>query len=173
MWIAQGALWAFAGSAGAASGLNATELVHWFSIAGFTTPLGALAATALGDRRGYAGPFVVGFAAQIFVALAEYCLFSRPLFIAGVLVSNMTTTFTTPYVQGVLASLDDSGRSTALSGAAANFGAAIGPAIGAMLVGQTIVSIGVTASIVFLVGLGLAIASLRSLVLKTGARGAG
>ena len=54
----------------------------------------------------YVAPFVIGFGLQIFVALAEYCAFSRPLFIAGVLIANMTTTFTTPYVQAVLASLD-------------------------------------------------------------------
>jgi MFS family permease len=163
MWIAQGALWAFASTAGTESGLDGDSLVRWFSIAGFTTPLGAVAAATWGLRRGYGAPFVVGFAAQIFVALAEYCFFSRTLFIAGVLVSNMTTTFTTPYVQGVLASLDGTGRSTALSGAAANFGAAVGPAIGAILIGQTIVSIGVTASIMFIVGLVLALSSLRSL----------
>ena len=100
--------------------------------------IGALAAAALGDRCGYRIPFIVGFGTQIFVALAEYCFLSRPLFIAGALVSNMTTTFTTPYVQGVLASLDGTGRATALSGASANFGAAIGPALGAILVGRTV-----------------------------------
>jgi len=164
MWIAQGALWGFAATAGAESGVDADSLVHWFSIAGFTTPLGALAAATLGDRRGYIGPFILGFATQIFVALAEYCAFSRPLFIAGVLVSNMTTTFTTPYVQGVLASLDRTGRATALSGAAANFGAAVGPALGATLVGETVAPIGVASSIMFLLGLGLALSSLRGLV---------
>jgi predicted MFS family arabinose efflux permease len=75
----------------------------------------------------------------------------------------MTTTFTTPYVQGVLASLDGTGRATALSGAAANFGAAVGPALGAMLVAQTVASIGVTAAITLLISLGLALSSLRSL----------
>jgi MFS family permease len=163
MWIAQGALWAFAATAGAESGVDADSLVHWLSIAGFTTPFGAAAAAALGDRRGYAAPFVVGFAAQIFVALAEYCAFSRPLFIVGALASNMTTTFTTPYLQGVLASLDGTGRATALSGAAANFGAAVGPALGAMLVSQTIAPIGITSSVMFFIGLALALSSLRSL----------
>jgi predicted MFS family arabinose efflux permease len=165
MWIAQGALWAFASTAGTESGMDADSLVKWFSIAGFTTPFGALAATALGDRRGYGAPFIIGFGTQIFVALAEYCFFSRPLFIAGVLISNMTTTFTTPYVQAVLASLDGTGRASAFSGAAANFGAAIGPALGALLIGRTVAPIGVTSSIMFFVGLGLALLSLRSVPL--------
>jgi MFS family permease len=167
MWIAQGALWAFAGTAGAQSGMDSDSLVRWFSIAGFITPLGAVAAATVGDRRGYWAPFIVGFTAQIFVALAEYCSFSRPLFIAGVLVSNMTTTFTTPYLQGVLASIDGTGRAPALSGAAANFGAAVGPALGAMLIGQTVAPIGITSSIMFLVGLALALSSLRSLASPT------
>ena len=114
---------------------------------------------------GIAVPFIVGFGFQIFVALAEYCFFSRPLFIAGVLISNMTTTFTTPYVQSVLASLDGTGRASAFSGAAANFGAAIGPALGALLIGRTVAPIGITSSIMFFVGLGLALSSLRSVPL--------
>jgi MFS family permease len=170
MWIAQGALWAFAATAGAESGMDADSLARWLSIAGFTTPFGALAAAALGDRRGYRIPFIVGFGVQIFVALAEYCFLSRPFFIAGALVSNMTTTFTTPYVQGVLASLDGTGRATALSGASANFGAAIGPALGAVLVGRTVVPIGITSSIMFFVGLALALSSLRSLAPRSTSR---
>jgi predicted MFS family arabinose efflux permease len=170
MWIAQGALWAFAATAGAESGMDADSLARWLSIAGFTTPFGALAAAALGDRCGYRIPFIVGFGTQIFVALAEYCFLSRPLFIAGALVSNMTTTFTTPYVQGVLASLDGTGRATALSGASANFGAAIGPALGAILVGRTVVPIGITSSIMFFAGLALALSSLRSLAPRSTSR---
>jgi hypothetical protein len=77
----------------------------------------------------------------------------------------MTTTFTTPYVQAVLASLDGTGRASAFSGAAANFGAAIGPALGALLIGRTVAPIGITSSIMFFVGLGLALWSLRSVPL--------
>jgi predicted MFS family arabinose efflux permease len=163
MWIAQGALWAFVGTAGAEAGMDGDSLVHWLSIAGFTTPLGAVAAAALGERRGYSVPLIVGFTTQALVALAMYCSFARPFFIAGALVSNMTTTFTTPYVQGVLASLDGTGRATALSGAAANFGAAVGPALGAMLVAQTVAPIGVTSAITLFISLGLALSSLCSL----------
>jgi MFS family permease len=173
MWIAQGALWAFASTAGTESGMDPDSLVKWFSIAGFTTPFGAVAAATLGGRRGYGAPFIIGFGAQIFVALAEYCFFSRPLFIAGVLISNMTTTFTTPYVQGVLASLDGTGRASAFSGAAANFGAAIGPALGAVLIGRTVAPIGITSSVMFFVGLGLALLSLRSVPLRSISRPAG
>jgi len=163
MWIAQGALWAYVGTAGAEAGMDGDSLVHWLSIAGFTTPLGAVAAAALGERRGHSVPLIVGFTIQALVALAMYCSFARPFFIAGALVSNMTTTFTTPYVQGVLASLDGTGRATALSGAAANFGAAVGPALGAMLVAQTVAPIGVASAITLFISLGLALSSLRSL----------
>jgi len=163
MWIAQGALWAYAGTAGTEAGLDGDSLLRWLSIAGFTTPFGAVAAAALGERRGYGAPLIVGFATQVLVALAMYCSFARPFYIAGVLISNMTTTFTTPYVQGVLASLDGTGRATALSGAAANFGAAVGPALGAMLVAQTVAPIGVTSAIMLFLSLGLALSSLSSL----------
>src|ERR1700676_314027 len=72
MWIAQGALWAFAGTAGAQAGMDSDSLVRWLSIAGFTTPFGAVAAAALGERRGYTAPLILGFAAQVLVALAMY-----------------------------------------------------------------------------------------------------
>jgi predicted MFS family arabinose efflux permease len=163
MWIAQGALWAFAAAAGAEAGMDADSLARWLSIAGFTTPFGAVAAGALGERRGYSAPLIVGFTAQILVALAMYCSSSRAFYIAGALVSNMTTTFTTPYLQGVLASLDRTGRATALSGAAANFGAAVGPALGAMLVAQAVAPIGIASAIVLFISLGFALASLHSL----------
>jgi predicted MFS family arabinose efflux permease len=172
MWIAQGALWAFAATAGAEAGMDSASLAHWLSIAGFTTPFGAAAAAALGERRGYSAPLIAGFTTQVLVALAMYCSFARPFYIAGALVSNMTTTFTTPYVQGVLASLDGTGRATALSGAAANFGAAVGPALGALLVAQTVAPIGVTSAIMLLISLGLALSSLRNLPVSSGTRSA-
>ena len=163
MWVSQGALWAFAAQAGAESGMDPNSLVRWLSIAGFTAPFGAVAAAALGERRGYSAPLVLGFGAQIFVALAMYCSFSRSVYIAGALVFNMTTTFTTPYLQGMLASFDGTGRATALSGAAANFGAAAGPALAATLVAQSVAPIGFTSAILLSISLGLGLYSLRTL----------
>ena len=140
------------------------SLVRWLGIAAFTAPIGGAAAAALGERRGYAIPLVLGYAAQILVALAMYCSFSRGFYIAGALVNNMTTTFTTPYLQGILATHDGTGRATALSGGAVNFGCAIGPALGATLISaQTVAPIGITATIVFAVSLGLGLSSLRNL----------
>jgi len=164
MWISQAALWAFAAEAGAAAGMEPDSLVRWLGIAAFTAPIGGAAAAALGERRGYAAPLVLGYAAQILVALAMYCSFSRGFYIAGALVNNMTTTFTTPYLQGILATLDGTGRATALSGGAVNFGCAVGPALGATLISaQTVAPIGITATIVFAVSLGLGLSSLRNL----------
>lgn len=164
MWVAQAALWAFAAEAGAASGLEPDALVRWLAIAGFTAPIGGAAAAVLGERRGYAVPIVLGFTAQILVALAMYCSFSRDLYIASVLVNNMMTTFTTPYLMAILATLDVTGRANALGSAAINFGCAVGPALGATLVGaQTIAPIGVTSAIIFSLGLALGLSALRSL----------
>src|SRR6266851_1564624 len=44
MWVSQAALWAFAGEAGAAAGMDSDSLVRWLGIAGFTAPLGGAAA---------------------------------------------------------------------------------------------------------------------------------
>jgi predicted MFS family arabinose efflux permease len=164
MWISQAALWAFAAQAGAAAGIEPDSLVRWLGIAGFTAPIGGAAAAALGERRGYAAPLVLGYAVQILVALAMYCSFSRGFYIAGVFVNNMTTTFTTPYLMGMLATLDRTGRAAALGGAAVNFGCAVGPALGATLVSaQSVAPIGIASTIIFSVSLGLGLSSLRNL----------
>ena len=164
MWISQAALWAFAAQAGAAAGIEPDSLVRWLGIAGFTAPIGGAAAAALGERRGYAAPLVVGYGAQIVVALAMYCSFSRGFYIAGAFVNNMTTTFTTPYLMGMLATLDRTGRAAALGGAVVNFGCAIGPALGATLISaQSVAPIGIASTIIFSVSLGLGLSSLRNL----------
>jgi MFS family permease len=164
MWVAQAALWAFAAEAGGAAGMEPDSLVRWLAIAGFTAPIGAAAAAALGERRGYAVPLIMGYAAQILVALAMYCSFSPGLYMAGALVNNMTTTFTTPYLMGILATRDVTGRAAAFGSAAVNFGCAVGPALGATLVGApTLAPIGITAAIIFSVGLALGLSSVRNL----------
>jgi predicted MFS family arabinose efflux permease len=164
MWVSQAALWAFAAQAGAAAGIEPDSLVRWLGIAGFTAPIGGAAAAALGERRGYAAPLVLGYAVQILVALAMYCSFSRGFYIAGAFVNNMTTTFTTPYLMGMLATLDRTGRAAALGSGAVNFGCAVGPALGATLVSaQSVAPIGIASTIIFSVSLGLGLSSLRNL----------
>jgi len=80
MWIAQGALWAFASTAGAAAGWTP---IHW--CAGCLSrasprPFGAVAAAALGERRGYTAPLILGFAVQILVASRDVLLILSPIF---------------------------------------------------------------------------------------------
>lgn len=164
MWVAQAALWAFAAEAGAAAGIDSHSLARWLAIAGFTAPVGGAAASVLGDRRGYAVPLIIGYTAQILVALAMYCSASRNAYIVGALVNNMTTTFTTPYLMGILATVDRTGRAASFGGGAINFGCAVGPALGATLIGlQTVAPIGFMSCIVFAAGLALALTALRTL----------
>jgi predicted MFS family arabinose efflux permease len=163
MWVAQAAIWAFAADAGTSAGIDSNSLAHWLAIAGFTAPIGAAAASALGDRRGYAAPLILGYTAQILVALAMYCTASRDFYIVGALVNNMTTTFTTPYLMGILATLDRTGRAAALGAGAINFGCAVGPALGATLIGMpTVAPIGFMSAVVFSAGLVFALSSLRT-----------
>jgi predicted MFS family arabinose efflux permease len=163
MWVAQAAIWAFAADAGASAGIDSNSLAHWLAIAGFTAPIGAAAASGLGDRRGYAAPLILGYTAQVLVALAMYCSASRNLYIVGALINNMTTTFTTPYLMGILATLDRTGRAAALGAGAINFGCAVGPALGATLIGMpTVAPIGFMAAVVFSAGLAFALSSLRT-----------
>lgn len=133
MFIAQSTLWSFSERAGGVMGIDSTRLALVFTASAVAALAGALGATVLGERLGKVMPLVLGYGVMFFVAWAMYLSASSLMFVAGVLLLNSAQTFTLPYMQGVLAELDDSGRAPALAGAAVNFGLAAGPAIGSLM----------------------------------------
>jgi len=161
-WAALSAVWAFAEQAGLAAGLTTAGLALWLAISGFMTPLGGLAAAALGERRGYQLPLIAGFAILSVVPLSMYVFKSPGFYIGGVLLLNFPITFVMSYLMGLLAYLDHSGRGSSIGGAAINFGGAAGPAIGAVALGTDDLSVvGYLGATVLLLALALSFGAAR------------
>lgn len=162
MFLAQTAIWTFAQRAGEAIGITTPQLALIFTMSALFTVVGAVTSTALGMRLGYRSPLVIGYVVQFAVAIGMYCHVTTHSYIASAIVVNATSTFTTPYVMGLLAELDGSGRSGALGGAAINFGGAAGPAVGAPLaIFIGLAPFGTAVVAVLAVSLGLVIAGER------------
>lgn len=140
-WTALSAVWAFAEQAATAAGISATDLVIWFGISGLLTPLGGLIAAVLGERKGYTLPLVAGFLTLAAVCVAMYVARTPNTYIIGILLLNFPMTFVMSYVMAVLAGLDHSGRGASVGGAAINLGGAAGPAMGAIALSSTDLSI--------------------------------
>jgi MFS family permease len=171
MELSQAVVWAYAEQAGRAASLNSEDVLSLFTIAGFTTPLGGLAAVWMGKRLGYKFPLAVGFGVQIFVSFTTYCMVSNYAFIAGIMVFNMTAPFTIPFLLALMVDIEPEGRGAALSGSAINFGAAAGPALGAIVATMpSRVPIGIGSLLILATGLTLALAATR--FKRTDARGA-
>ena len=128
------------------------------------TPLGGLAAAALGERRGYTLPLAAGFLILVVVCLAMYVIKSPTPYIAGILLLNFPITFVMSYLMALLAGLDHSGRGPSVGGAAINFGGASGPALGALALSTTGLSVvGFIGAAILLAALALSWSAARNL----------
>jgi predicted MFS family arabinose efflux permease len=134
LFLANSVIWAFADQAAARIGVTPAVVGPLFTISGVLMLGGGLGATWLGDRRGYLGPLLAGCLGQALSSVTIYAMQDATLYVVGVLIFNATLVFALPYAQAVLAELDESTTAVAYSGAAVNFGAALGPALGALLI---------------------------------------
>ncbi len=135
MYMASAAATAYSVQAGTRSGLSDFGIGWVFTIAALISLGGAVLAAILGVRRGYAVPIVAGFIAQASAAAFIYIFASQATFAAGVVAIYVGGYFTTPYLQGLLAEMDSTGRVSSLGGAAINYGVVCGPAIAALFAG--------------------------------------
>lgn len=157
MFVAQAGTWAYADQAGIALGLSEPHLTALFTISAIAMLVGAAAAALLGMKLGLRQPLAIGFLLQVYIAVAMYCQSNTVLFSVGVVLLSASSSFALPYLQGLLAEIDESGRAVALSGAGINFGGAIGPSIGAALsFAPSLAPLGIGLSLLLMIGLGLA-----------------
>lgn len=157
MFVAQAGTWAFADQAGIALGMSETYLTTLFTISAMAMLVGAAAAALLGLRLGLRIPLAIGFLVQVYIAVAIYCQSNTVLFAAGVVLLSASSSFALPYLQGLLAEIDESGRAVALSGAGINFGGAAGPLIGGVVsFVPGLAPLGIGLSLLLLIGLALA-----------------
>jgi len=130
-------LFAFSGPLGERVGLDTSSVGYILTASTLVGLVGAGAATVLNVRWGRATPitgFCVGY---ILVALA-LCLWPDPwAYSVAVIVSAVLYYFSLPYLFGLAAALDSSGRWAAAAGAANLLGFAAGPVVAGVVIGAS------------------------------------
>lgn len=170
LFLANSIIWAFADQAAARAGVAASLVGPLFTVSGMLMLGGGLAAAWLGDRRGYLIPLVAGAGGQVFSSITIYSMNSHSLYLAGILIFNGALIFALPYAQAVLAELDESATAVAYSGAAVNFGGALGPAAGALMIPYGFQFIGYSGAILSAAGIFMVINGTRAAEHKLAAR---
>lgn len=131
-------VYAFSTPLGERAGLDARAVAHTLTIASALGLVGAAAATILNVRLGRGVPisaFCIGFA----FAVLTLCLWREPMaYVVALVVSIIIYNFSTPYLFGLAAALDRSGRWAAAAGSVYLLGFAAGP----LLAGAVIATAG-------------------------------
>jgi predicted MFS family arabinose efflux permease len=133
LFVGTNAMWSYIEQAGLHAGLEVQGIASVLSLSSLINAAGPAGAAWLGIRFGYYPPIMLGLIAMILDAVLVYAVPNVPAYVAGVLAYNMLTSFTVPYMQGLLAEADQTGRSAALGGAATNLGLAAGPVSGGLM----------------------------------------
>jgi len=130
-------LFAFSGPIGERAGLN-TSMVGYILTASTVVGLaGAGAATALNVRFGRVLP-ITGFCLGYILVVLMLCLWHDPLaYSAAVIGSAVLYYFSLPYLFGLAAALDQTGRWAAVAGSANLFGFAVGPVFAGAVIGAS------------------------------------
>lgn len=131
--LAQCGVWAFAESAGTLLHLSAGTISLTFTFTALLQLPAAVLVSLQGKRLGFALPVTATMLLHLLVALAVYCVDSSMLWIISIAILAAICTYGLAYMLGMLAEIDASGKSSAISGAAINLGSAAGPVLGSVL----------------------------------------
>ncbi len=137
--VGLGAIWAFLLSIGEAGGLAATTAGRAMAISTAVAIAGALAASALAGRGGRLLPVSIALLVQIGAILMLQGEMSFLRFTATCAAFQIFWNFTGPYLMGMVATNDPTGRIAVLIPVAQTGGFAIGPAIaGNLMTGDSL-----------------------------------
>jgi len=137
-----GAVWAFLISVGVAGGLENTAAGQALAISTTIGISGALAASALAGRGGRLVPVGVALLVQIGAIMLLQGEMSFLRFTATCALFQIFWNFTGPYLMGMVAASDNTGRISVLIPVAQTGGFALGPAIaGGMMVGDSLTAV--------------------------------
>lgn len=129
------AVYSFSAPMGERAGLDKPTIGYAFTVGHLFGLAGAASATWLNVRIGRALPITVsclGFAAVVLVL----CLWREPsAYVSALLASIMLYYFSTPYLLGLAAALDHTGRWAAAAGSVYLFGFAAGPLLAGAVIG--------------------------------------
>lgn len=131
---ASAALYAFSAPLGELAGLDAGAVGYALTVASLVGLAGAGAATVLNIRWGRALP-VSGFCVVFMLVALVLCLWRNPTaYVVALVASVIIYYFSMPYMFGLAAALDRSGRWAAAAGSAYLLGFAAGPAAAGALI---------------------------------------
>jgi predicted MFS family arabinose efflux permease len=117
---------------GLAAGLDKPFISRTVGIATWVGTAGCLAVIALGTRHGRALPLALGLVVTLVGIWALHHSDLRWVFVLSNCATGITWSLVMPYLLGLAAAFDDSGRAAAFGGFASKLGLATGPFIGAM-----------------------------------------
>lgn len=136
-FIAQGAIWAYLALIGASIGADDSQIASSFTLSQGTGIIGALIPVIIGSRFGRYPLLALGISAAIAPLLAMTLgLQTAYWFFIAVLIYNFGFNLTHPYLLSVMASFDKAGRVVIYAVAMQMIGFAVGPAVGAMIIGE-------------------------------------
>jgi predicted MFS family arabinose efflux permease len=162
LYVSQAISWTFSELAAQVVHLSASDMTTTFTVLALSQIPAAAIATRFGMRAGYRTPITIGMLLLIVGVLGVYELVSSWTYIPSIIIASAVGTFLFPYFQGLLAELDETGRSAAVGGAVINLGAAAGPAIGSLVYSQGgLLFIGFAAAGISVISLGLVLSALR------------
>ena len=147
-------VWAFIERAGIASGLDQASVGGVLAAGMGIGMISALMAAWLGDRFGRYWQSVVSLTVHAFLAILIVASGSTSVYIVSVLLFTFVWNLGLPYLMGLIATADISGRFVVLTIAAQALGNTIGPTIaGSVATSESLLPIGYVASALCLVSL--------------------
>jgi predicted MFS family arabinose efflux permease len=134
-FVAQGVAWAYLFLIGTAGGLTEQQVATGLTLSQVAGVAGALLPAIIGHRLGRWRPLTVGILGGAFCLLFLIGRFEYLPFAFWVCLYNFFWNMTHPFLLGSMASFDRRGRVVVLAVAAQMLGLAIGPALGATVIG--------------------------------------
>jgi DHA1 family inner membrane transport protein len=131
---AEGAVWAFLERIAVASQLDTRFAATVIAISFFAAGIGSIAAVIVGTRFGTGKPFVAAVVLSITSVIVLWRGDSAFAYVAGVLLFAAAWNLGSPYRMALAAKADVTGRYATFIPAMQALGAAVGPAVGGMLI---------------------------------------
>lgn len=136
LYAGHGAFWTYQERMGVAIGMSAAEIGHALGLASIAGFAGAVGAAVLGTRLGRTLPQIVALIVSIGAALLLVFGSTGETYALAASLIALFWFFGVPYLTGLAAAMDSSGRLAATAVALLNLGQAAGPFLAALIVGD-------------------------------------
>jgi predicted MFS family arabinose efflux permease len=133
-FFGQGVVWTYLFLIGTSKGFSEQQVASALSLSQFLAIAAALGAATVGTRYGRLGPVCLGILGGIVPLLFLFQLQNLSAFVVAVCVYNFAWNLLHPYLLGVMASLDLSGKVVTNATSAQMVGLAMGPAVAVQLI---------------------------------------